>query len=121
MVLVGRLGRVGIGKGHIVLRRCAGEVNRNPEAIWIQNNTAKYDQLIIQGLAKPAEMAFVRLQRTGDKITAGWSEDGTKWTSRDPIEVTWGAKVQVGVVAENCIGVPVEITFDQYSLTQPKK
>jgi hypothetical protein len=35
--------------------------------------------------------------------------------------VAWGAKVKVGVVAENCLDTPVEITFDQYSLTRPKK
>jgi len=35
--------------------------------------------------------------------------------------VEWGAKVKVGVIAENCLGASVEITFDQYSLTLPKK
>ena len=44
-----------------------------------------------------------------------------KWEDFDPRDVAWGARVKVGVVAENNLGVPVEVTFDQYTLSQPKK
>jgi regulation of enolase protein 1 (concanavalin A-like superfamily) len=76
---------------------------------------------MVQGLGTPTGKAFVRLKREGQKVTAGWSRDGKAWKDFDPQDVAWGAKVKVGVVAENNLGVPVEVTFDQYSLTQPKK
>jgi hypothetical protein len=61
------------------------------------------------------------MKREGRTVSAGWSRDGRAWKDFDPAEVGWGARIKVGVVAENCLGTPVEITFDQYSLTQPKK
>ncbi|MCI0704528.1 MAG: hypothetical protein L0241_26025 [Planctomycetia bacterium] len=57
----------------------------------------------------------------GNKFIAAWSRDGKKWTEFDARKVDWDKKVKVGVVAENIFQVPVEVGFDQYSLTQPKK
>jgi regulation of enolase protein 1 (concanavalin A-like superfamily) len=77
---------------------------------------------MVQGFGEPTKTAFVRLKREGDKVVTGWSLDGKKWKDfKYENKVNWGAKVKVGVVAENCLEVPVEITFDQYSLTQPKQ
>lgn len=105
---------------YYVVRRCGGEVNGAREAIWGQHR-ADVQRDSVTGLGKPAESAFVRLKREGKKATAGWSRDGKEWKEHEAAEVPWGAKVKVGVIAENCLGKAVEVTFDQYSLIVPKK
>jgi hypothetical protein len=105
---------------HFGVWLCGGGVNGIREAIWGFHRTATEQRSMIVGLGAPTGKAFVRLKREGQKVTAGWSRDGKQW-KEDPQDVAWGAKVKVGVVAENNLGVPVEVTFDQYSLTQPKK
>lgn len=109
--------------GFFAVQLANGQVNGNREAIWGQHSTATEWQTLVKGLGTPTGKAFVRLKREGQKVTAGWSRDGKQWKDFDagPQDVTWGPKVKVGVVAENNLGVPVEVTFDQYSLTQPKK
>lgn len=92
-----------------------------PEAITGLHLREKDELMLGQELGKPTGTAFVRLKREGKKVTAGWSRDGKMWKDFEPQEVAWGAKVKVGVVAENNLGKPVEVTFDQYQLTQPKK
>jgi hypothetical protein len=106
---------------YLVVRRFNGAVNASEDGIYCHNRNTTVNTLLCQGFRKTVDQAFLRLQREGQKATVGWSLDGTKWTDFRPLDVAWGAKVKVGVVAENCIGVPVEITFDRYSLTAPKK
>jgi regulation of enolase protein 1 (concanavalin A-like superfamily) len=108
-------------KEHLVIRRCGGAVNGYPEAVWSHHVTTAGTTDSVLELDKPAESAFLRLKREGKKAIVGWSRDGKAWKEFEPADVAWGAKVKVGVVAENCLDVPMEITFDQYSLTQPKK
>ena len=108
-------------KEHLVIRRCGGDVNGNPEAIWSHHTTEDGGKDSVQGGEKTAESAFVRLKREGKKVIVGWSRDGKMWKEFEAAEMAWGAKVKVGVIAENCLDAPVEIAFDQYSLTQPKK
>lgn len=106
---------------YYLVRRCGGEVNGNREAAWSHHVAADAHASAVQGLGKPAESALVRLKRTGKQVTAGWSRDGKEWTDFHSTDVAWGAKVQVGVIAENCLDKTAEITFDEYSLTVPKK
>jgi hypothetical protein len=47
--------------------------------------------------------------------------DGMTWMELNEYEVPWVGRLRVGVVAENTLWVPAEVTFDRYSLTQPKK
>jgi hypothetical protein len=110
-------------EGYFVVRLCGGGVNGHREATWGYHRSAKEQVIKVKNLGAPAGKAFVRLRREGNKVAAGWSRDGKEWKDfdRDPQDVTWGAKVKVGVVAESNLGVPVEITFDQYTLSQPKK
>lgn len=107
--------------GHFVVRLCGGRVNGLREAIWGHYMVGTLDHIMVKELGAPTGKAFVRLNREGQKLTAGWSRDGKAWKDLTPVDVAWGAKVKVGVVAESNLGVPVEVTFDQYSLTQPKK
>jgi hypothetical protein len=108
-------------KNYLIIRRGAGDVNGSLEAIWIQHYASGGCLDSSLPLKKQADSAFLRLKREGDKVIPGWSRDGKAWKDLEPAEVTWRARVKVGIVAENCLGVPVEIAFDQYSLTQPKK
>jgi regulation of enolase protein 1 (concanavalin A-like superfamily) len=108
-------------KEYLVIRRCGGAVDGSREAMWSHHMTGTASRLSIQEPEKQAESAYLRLKREGKKVATGWSRDGKAWKELDSVDVAWGAKVKVGVVAENCLGVPVEITFDQYSLTLPKK
>ena len=106
---------------YFVVRRCGGSFNGSREAICGQQGSGKENHLTIQGFDEPAGAAFVRLKREGNKVGAGWSRDGREWKDLTQRDVTWGGKVKVGVMAENILPVPVEVTFDQYSLVQPKK
>jgi len=106
---------------YLMVRRGRVSVDSFREAICRQHSTAKEETLAIQGCDDPAGAAFLRLKREGNKVGVGWSRDGKEWTDFPQRDVAWGGKVKVGVVAENFLGVPVEVTFDQYSLVQPKK
>lgn len=64
---------------------------------------------------------FVRLVRAGSAVTVGGSWDGETWINHPPVEVPWGPTVRLGLVAENTSGFRAEVTFDQFTLTQPKK
>jgi regulation of enolase protein 1 (concanavalin A-like superfamily) len=108
-------------KAFMIIRRSGGEVNGSREAIWMYHKVADFNRMEADPPSKIADSAFLRLKRDGDRIIPSWSRDGKKWRELDPRETKWSPKVKVGVVAENCLGTAVEITFDQYSLTQPKK
>jgi regulation of enolase protein 1 (concanavalin A-like superfamily) len=108
---------------YLAVRRCGGQVAVGGEGESIFRTYVTKDAIRVSGkrFAKPGEWAFIRLKREGNKVTAGGSRDGKKWGEFDSENVNWGAKIKVGVIAENSLDVPVEITFDQYSLSQPKK
>ena len=108
-------------KSYLVARRTGGKVNGSAETIWSHVIYETQTIATIQGVEKRADAAFVRLKREGNKAIVGRSRDGKAWKDFVPFDVAWSDKIKVGVVAENCLGEPVEITFDQYSLTQPKK
>jgi hypothetical protein len=104
-----------------VHRLAGGNVFNHPEAIWAEQEKEFTTSWFFEPLDKPMGTAYLRLKREGKTLTAGWSRDGKTWEEFEPQELAWGAKVKVGVVAENSLWVPVEITFDQYQLTQPRK
>lgn len=108
-------------KAYLAVRFSEGGVNGNREAIWRHHVSETQQTTTIQGLGKPTGKAFVRLKREGKKVIAGWSRDGKEWKDFEPQDVAWGDKVKVGVAAENNLGVAVEVTFDEYRLSQPKK
>jgi hypothetical protein len=73
---------------------------------------------------KGSESGWVRLGRSGQKLTAAYSRDGKEWTadsSADGVELGWGGKVKVGLIAENGYSAAFEAVFDEYTLTVPKK
>jgi len=106
----------------LVIRRAGGLTIGDSEGI-ITHHAAPVPVTSIQtfGNAKPTESAFIRLKREGKKVAASWSRDAKTWKEFEPVEVGWRSRVKVGIVAENTLGTPVELTFDQYSLTLPKK
>lgn len=73
------------------------------------------------GASHIEEAVFLRLVRDGRKITTWGSRDGKEWAELDTEEVEWPAAVRVGVYAKNVAGEAFTATFDQYTLTQPKK
>lgn len=108
-------------RAYLIVRRCAGRAFGKPEAVWTQwPRQSDYFNMSV-GFDKPADAAYLRLQRQGDAVTAGWSADGKDWDDFVPMKLGWEAKLKVGVVAENTLETPVEITFNQYRLTTSKK
>ena len=65
--------------------------------------------------------AWVRLVRAGKAVRYGYRLDDGQWRDGEAHELGWAGAVEVGVFAENTTGVRAEVTFDRYSLTQPKK
>jgi len=66
-----------------------------------------------------AGRAWVRLTRTGPIMTYGWGWDGKELADGGPEQVGWVGSVEVGIIAENTTGVPAEVSFDSYTITQP--
>ncbi|MBN9521660.1 hypothetical protein J0H58_24625 [bacterium] len=71
--------------------------------------------------AAPAGAPLLRITRKGATAATAWSEDGKNWNALYEHEVGWDERVTVGVFAENRSGVPAGVTFDRFTLTQPKK
>ncbi|MCI0703325.1 MAG: DUF1349 domain-containing protein [Planctomycetia bacterium] len=65
--------------------------------------------------------AFLRVKRSGKSVTAAYSRDGKEWTEFLADEVEWKDTVKVGVYAKHFSDTPFEATFDEYTLTVPKK
>ena len=65
--------------------------------------------------------ALVRLSRKGQQVMTAYSRDGKDWSEIGEWTVAWSDTVKIGVVAENGCNTPFSVTFDKYSLTQPKK
>jgi regulation of enolase protein 1 (concanavalin A-like superfamily) len=110
-------------KAYLVVRRAGGIVigPGEGETLFCSHATPNSIEFSGQGLGKPAGSAFIRMRREGNKVVVGSSRDGKTWKELKPKDVAWNAKMKVGVIAENTLDMPVVITFDQYSLTRPKK
>jgi regulation of enolase protein 1 (concanavalin A-like superfamily) len=108
-------------KRFMILRRSGGDVNGESEAIFLHHNTNDRVGMTVAPVGERGESAYLRLKREGKKIVPSWTRDGKSWKRVSAYDCVWADKIKVGIIAENTLGTPVEITFDQYSLTQPKK
>lgn len=63
---------------------------------------------------------YLRLSRKGAQALFATSTDGQTWREYGKQEVGWDGPVTVGLIAENTTGVPVEVTFDHFTFTEPK-
>jgi len=63
---------------------------------------------------------FLRLARKGSQAQFATSTDGNTWREYGKQEVGWDGPVTLGLIAENTTGVAVEVTFDHFSVTEPK-
>ncbi len=64
---------------------------------------------------------FVRLSRGKRQVTLDTSWDGKDWQRQGEYQMPWGRPVRLGLVAENTLPAAAWVTFDRFSLTQPKK
>jgi regulation of enolase protein 1 (concanavalin A-like superfamily) len=108
-------------QGYATAQLCGGWLNGSPEGVRYFRARPGAHSLAGWGFDKPTGTGFVQIKRRGSWIRMGYSRDGKAWRETDLEEVTWGPKVKVGVVVENDLGKPVEVTFDQFELTQPKQ
>jgi hypothetical protein len=60
---------------------------------------------------------YLRLERTGDKIRASLSHDGTKWDEVKTFTAELPKKVKVGVAALNTSKKPFTVEFEDFKLT----
>ncbi len=69
-----------------------------------------------------ANSGFVRLERRGEQVSGSYSRDGKEWTKFLFTKTLKTAEpIKVGVYATHATDGPFEATFDQYSLSVPKK
>ena len=61
--------------------------------------------------------AWLRLDRRGGKVTAGWSEDGKTWKTYPVQDAKLADKVKVGVAALNASSKPFSASFEELKLT----
>ena len=62
--------------------------------------------------------SWLRLQRKGGKVTAGWSQDGKTWQSYPEQDVKLADKVKVGVAALNASSKPFAASFEELKVTR---
>lgn len=105
----------------VAVRRCAVSEEDLAEEFWSSQREGFVTSAKVHPSAKPEGSGLVRLRREGGEVRTGWSRDGKEWKEFGVWKVKWGGPVKVGVVAENSLKAPVEVTFDRYELTQPKK
>ena len=108
-------------KAHLVIRRELWQRQWPPGSDLDPPHYSDCQHGLGSGPWRASRVGLLALRREGSKVIVGWSRDGRAWKDSGALDVDWGARVKVGVVAENSLGVPIQIKFDQYSLTQPKK
>jgi regulation of enolase protein 1 (concanavalin A-like superfamily) len=64
-----------------------------------------------------AKSTKLRLTRSGTKLTAALSEDGTTWRELDPINIPLPEKLQIGVSASHNTEGPFEAEFENFKVT----
>jgi regulation of enolase protein 1 (concanavalin A-like superfamily) len=74
-----------------------------------------------RGGANKAGPTYLRIVRTRAHVEPALSWDGKHWDEFGRWRMDWKEVVRVGPTVESTLNVPVEVTFDRYSLTQPKK
>jgi regulation of enolase protein 1 (concanavalin A-like superfamily) len=68
-----------------------------------------------------AKVAFLRLERRGDRFSFWLSPDGKKWTVFPPSrEWPFPARAKVGLIVTSSSDGPLKVTFDQFKLTPLK-
>jgi hypothetical protein len=100
-----------LGKGIIPLREAFQVILIQPKQVTTANGF-------------PTEQSadgFVRLRREGKNLFCAYGRDGKQWTEFLPDKVEWNDTLKVGVYAKHFTNTPFEVTFDQYTLTLPKK
>lgn len=85
----------------------------------VRPNVNEYHNLYGLNL-EHTEAAYLRLERKGNKVSPTYSPDGKKWYSTFEVEVGWGKKVKIGMIAENGYKSPFLATFDEYKVEQSK-
>jgi regulation of enolase protein 1 (concanavalin A-like superfamily) len=58
----------------------------------------------------------LRLERQGNQLIGSVSTDGQQWRVFQPIQVTYPAKVRVGIEAVNAAQQPHQIRFENFQL-----
>ena len=105
---------------YVVARRAVVTQTMPHETFMSLNHTGSIDTCSVTFIAQStqAKRGFIRLKREGQTVTTEFTIDQKEWRSIQPkIQVKWGPKVKVGIVAENVFGAPVDITFDEFKLT----
>jgi regulation of enolase protein 1 (concanavalin A-like superfamily) len=64
----------------------------------------------------PEQDAWLRVERRGNQVFGSVSSDGRRWTALQPINVTFPAKVQVGVAVVNAAQQPLSVRFEEFQL-----
>jgi RNA polymerase sigma factor (sigma-70 family) len=68
------------------------------------------------GAARVSEIAdadtYLHLERKGNRFLGQVSSDGQRWTSLEPIEAEFPARVRIGVAAVNAAQQPVTVRFE---------
>jgi regulation of enolase protein 1 (concanavalin A-like superfamily) len=60
--------------------------------------------------------AWLRLERRGNRLLGSISADGRQWTSLEPLEVDFPAKLRVGVTAVNTARQPLSVRFEELQI-----
>lgn len=60
--------------------------------------------------------AYLRLERRGRRILPSVSNDQSNWTAMRPVDVSWPARVKVGVIGVNSNTEPLVVTFEDFAV-----
>ncbi len=60
--------------------------------------------------------AYLKVERRGGRIMGSVSNDNVTWTQIRPVDVSWPAKVKVGVLVVNSNNAPLSVTFEDFKI-----
>jgi regulation of enolase protein 1 (concanavalin A-like superfamily) len=70
----------------------------------------------VHNVTVPAGTLSLRLERKGGRVQGSYSSDGETWKALKPIDVTWAARMKVGVLAINTNSEPFTVKFGEFGL-----
>lgn len=109
-------------KEHLFLARVEWVSGKPKESFYLRYTSETGRASECDNQDPVANSGFLRLECRGGKISGGYSRDGKEWTAfllDKALKTT--EPLKVGVFATHATDDPFEATFDQYTLTAPKK
>jgi regulation of enolase protein 1 (concanavalin A-like superfamily) len=62
---------------------------------------------------------YLKIERRGSRVLGFYGTDGHEWAETAPLEITWPARLKVGLDAVNSAFSPLAVRFEGFSISKP--